>query len=76
MALLPLAEEALRKVHMCSILVNDLHPDNIVLIANGNTAKVFFVDFSHSTPSPSVAQCEEELRSLHAVFHCRLSETF
>ena len=27
-ALLPPAEEALRKVHRCSILVNDLHPNN------------------------------------------------
>ena len=69
MALLPLAEEALRKVHRCSILVNDLHPDNNVLVADGNKARVpFFVDFSHSTLSPSLAQCEGELCSLRAVF--------
>ncbi|DBA99129.1 TPA: hypothetical protein ACH3X1_014261 [Trebouxia sp. C0004] len=66
-ALLPLAEEALRKVHRCSIMVNDLHPENIVLVAN-----VFFVDFSHSTPSPSLAQCREELCSLRAVFSLKI----
>ena len=68
MALLPLAEEALRRVHGCDIMVNDLHPDNIVLVADGNMARVFFVDFSHSIPSPSLAQCEEEICSLHDVF--------
>lgn len=67
-ALLPSAEEALRNVHRCSILVNDLHPNNIVLVADGNKARAFFVDFSHSTLSPSLAQCEEELCSLLAVF--------
>ncbi|KAL0024426.1 hypothetical protein WJX77_002052 [Trebouxia sp. C0004] len=41
-ALLPLAEEALRKVH------------------------------SHSTPSPSLAQCREELCSLRAVFSLKI----
>ena len=70
--MLPLAEEALRKVHRCSIIVNDLHPDNIVLVADGNMARVFFVNFSHSTPSPSLAQCEEELFSLHAVFSLKI----
>jgi len=49
-------------------MVNDLHPDNIVLVVDGSMARVFFVDFSHSTSSPSLAQCEEELCSLHAVF--------
>jgi len=67
--LLPLAEEALRKVHLCSILVNDLHPDNVVLVADGNMASVFFVDFSYSIPSPTLAQCAEELCSLRAVIH-------
>ncbi len=67
-ALLPLAEEALRKVHRCSILVNDLHPDNVVLVADGNMARVFFIDFSHSTPLPTLAQCAEELCSLRDVF--------
>lgn len=55
-ALLPLAEEALKKVHRCNIMVNDLHPNNIVLVAGGNMARAFFVDFSHSTLSPSLAQ--------------------
>ena len=63
-----LAEEALRKVHRCSILVNDLHPDNVVLVADGNMARVFFIDFSHSTPLPTLAQCAEELCSLRDVF--------
>ncbi|DBA83609.1 TPA: hypothetical protein ACH3X1_006177 [Trebouxia sp. C0004] len=71
-AFLPLAEEALRKVHRCSIMVNDLHPENIVLVANGNLPRVFFVDFSHSTPSPSLAQCGEELCSLRAVFSLKI----
>ena len=58
----------LRKVHRCSIMVNDMHSDNIVLVADGTMARVFFVDFSHSVSSPSLAQCEEELCGLHAVF--------
>jgi len=70
--LLPLAEEALRKVHRCRILVNDLHPDNVVLVADGNMARVFFVDFSHSTPLPSLAQREEELCSLRALFSLKI----
>ena len=54
-ALLPLAEEALRKVHRCSIMVNDVHPDNIVLVVDDNMTRVFFADFSHSiTKSCSV----------------------
>ena len=71
-ALLPLAEEALRKVHRCSIMVNDVHPDNIVLVVDGNMTRVFFADFSHSTPSPSLAQCGEELCSLRAVFSLKI----
>lgn len=43
MALLPLAKAALKKVHRCSIMVNDLHPDNIVLVADGNMAGVFLL---------------------------------
>ncbi|KAL3141581.1 hypothetical protein ABBQ32_004824 [Trebouxia sp. C0010 RCD-2024] len=41
-ALLPPAEEALGKVHRRSILVNDLHPNNMVLVADGNKARAFF----------------------------------
>ena len=67
-ALLPLAEDALRKVHGCNILVNDLHPDNIVLATVDNMPRVYFIDFSHSVALPSLAQCEQEIRSLHAVF--------
>lgn len=67
-ALLPLAEDALRKVHGCNILVNDLHRDNIMLATADNMPRVFFIDFSHSVSLPSLAQCEQEICSLHAVF--------
>ncbi len=72
MALLPLAEEALRNVHKCNIMVNDLHPDNVVFLAEGTTTKVFFVDFSHSIPSPSLAQFEEDMCDLRAMFSCKV----
>ncbi len=67
-ALLPLAEEALRKVHACNILVNDLHPNNIVLTGQRNRMGVLFVDFSHSDSAPTLAQLEKEICSLRAVF--------
>lgn len=67
-AWLPPAEEALRKVHGCDILVNDLHPDNIVLATADDMPRVYFIDFSHSVSLPSLAQCEQEIRSLHAAF--------
>lgn len=54
--------------------MNDLHTDNIVLVGGGkggDTARVFFVDFSHSILSPTPAQCVEEINSLHAVFAMR-----
>ncbi len=70
MALLPLAEEALRRVHKCDIMVNDLQPGNVVLVADGTVTRVFFVDFSHSIPSPSLAHFEEDLCSLRAMFSC------
>ena len=54
------------------MLVNDLHPENVVLVADGNMARVFFVDFSHSTPLPSLAQREEELCSLRALFSLKV----
>ena len=67
-AFLPLAEEALRKVHGCTILVNDLHPGNIMLATIDAMPRVFFIDFSHSVSAPSLAQCEQEIRRLHDLF--------
>lgn len=71
--LLPLAEEALRQVHKCDIMVNDLHPDNVVLVADGTMTKVFFVEFSHSIPSPSLAQFEEDMYNLRAMFSRKIN---
>ena len=67
-ALLQVAEVALKKVRRCNIMVNDLHRDNIVVVPGIDTARVFFIDFSHSIPVPSLSQCEDDLRSLSAVF--------
>ena len=67
-ALLRLAEDPLRKVHGCNVLVNSLHRDHIVLATADNMTRVYFIDFSHSHSLPSVAQCEQEICSLHAVF--------
>ncbi len=72
MALLPLAEGALRQVHKCNIMVNDLYPDNVVLLVDGTTTKVFFVDFSHAIPSPSLAHLIEDICTLHAMFSCKV----
>ncbi len=51
-------------------MVNDLQPGNVVLVADGTVTRVFFVDFSHSIPSPSLAHFEEDLCSLRAMFSC------
>lgn len=67
-AFLQLAEKALRKVHDCNILVSDLHPDNVVLATGDATPRLYFIDFSHSSSFPSLAQCAEEIRTLHTVF--------
>jgi len=64
-ALLPLAKAALQKVHRCGVLVNDLHPKNMVVKQDDNTVQVFFVDFSHARLTrPSIAQCQDEMDSL------------
>ena len=67
---LPYAEEALRQVHGCQILVNDLHASNVVIVPESSEfqVQVFFVDFSLSQTMPSKAQCQEELQALTALF--------
>ena len=68
--MLPYAEEALRQVHGCGILLNDLRSSNIVVVPDSNQLRVqvFFVDFSSSQPGPSLAQCEDELQVLRSLF--------
>jgi tRNA A-37 threonylcarbamoyl transferase component Bud32 len=65
-ALLTVAGAALQQIHDCGVLVNDLHPKNVVIRQDENQVHVFFVDFSHSRlESPSAAQREHEMASLH-----------
>ena len=45
-ALLPAAKAALNQIHDCGVLVNDLHPKNVVIRLHENQVHVFFVDFS------------------------------
>ena len=67
-ALLPAAKAALNQIHDCGVLVNDLHPKNVVIRLHDNQVHVFFVDFSHSClVSPSAAQRKYEMASLHMV---------
>lgn len=68
--LLPYAEEALRQVHGCQILINDLHNKNIVIVPDSSKsqAQVFFVDFSLSQAMPSMAQCQDELQAIKTLF--------
>ena len=68
--ILPYAEEALRQVHACQILVNDLHASNIVIVPESSKfqVQVSFVDFSLSQTLPSKAQCQDELQALAALF--------
>ena len=67
-ALLPLAVEALKEVHEFGIVINDVHAGNILLIADGNITRVFFIDLSHASQSASLETCEAEVRDLCAVF--------
>ena len=68
--MLPYAEEALRQVHGCQILVNDLHASNIVIVPESTKSRVqiLFVDFSLSQSMPSKAQCQNEFQALAALF--------
>jgi tRNA A-37 threonylcarbamoyl transferase component Bud32 len=68
--LLPYAEEALRQVHGCQILVNDLHASNVIIVPDSSKSRVhvFFVDFSLSQTMPSKAQCQDEFQALTALF--------
>ncbi len=68
--ILPYAEEALRQVHGCQILVNDLHASNVVIVPESSKSRVqvFFVDFSLSQTMPSKAQCQDEFQALTALF--------
>ena len=59
--ILPYAEEALRQVHTCGILVNGLHGGVIM-------PDIFFVDFSLAQTHPSAEQCLEEMHSLRLLF--------
>lgn len=62
---MPAARAALKRIHDCGVLVNDLHPKNLVIRLHENQVHVFFVDFSHSfLVSPSAAQREYEMASL------------
>lgn len=67
----PYAEEALKQVHGCQVLVNDLHRSNVVVVpeSKGCRGQVFFVDFSQSQMTlPSLDQCQYELRVLKSLF--------
>ncbi len=68
--ILPYAEEALRQVHGCQILMNDLHASNIVVVPESTKSRVqdFFVDFSLSQTRPSKAQCQDKVKALAALF--------
>ena len=68
--ILPYAEEALRQVHGCQILMNDLHASNIVIVPGSTKSRVqvFFVDFSLSQTMPSKTQCHDEFQALKALF--------
>jgi len=60
------ARAALQQIHDCGVVVNDLHPKNVVITQDEDQVHVFFVDFSHSRlVSPTAAQREDEMASLH-----------
>ena len=65
-ALLPAARAALKQIHDCGFLVNDLHPKNVVIRLHEDQVHECFVDFNHSClVSPSAAQRKYEMASLH-----------
>lgn len=60
--ILPHAQEALRQVHGCEILVNDVHASNIVIVSESTKSRVqgVFVDFGLSQSMPSKALRQDE----------------
>ena len=49
--IMPYAEEALRQVHDCQILVNDLHASNVIIVPGSSKSQVqvFFCGFQSVT---------------------------
>lgn len=67
----PYAEEALKQVHGCQVLVNDLHRSNVVVVpeSKDRRGQVFFVDFSQSQVTlPSLDERQYELQVLKLLF--------